>query len=209
MENMALQVEAGTTKIYGFGTNAQLVEETDAAGVRRLTFPETVFRISKALMSPNKESSKKINDFLRGKFLFTNTGVLYLPNNSAYTLHNPEMKDGWPVMNEEDLKQRLESSDPSVGYAEDCEFGQMKSEYLVNTSLVRALAEDNTSAKLVGALSDAFSTDPFAFGPRIVSKPQVRVASLDLDYYGYRLYVGGDCGLYRDGYVLGELLPKE
>ena len=189
---------------FGPDTYANVNDLIEEAKLERPTMSQTASLVHAAFNSDDKYSTE-IKELLKKRWLWTFTGILYVPNEGAYIQDKPRIKDRMPFIEKSELVKKLEQNDHSVRFVP---FGfkteSMKPSELAKNKFVVGLAGEEGAEKLA-EISDKFKNDPFLWGFKSVDETITRVSALGSYWGSVRglLVDGYDHGYYRGGYAFG------
>jgi len=112
------------------------------------TLAEVASVVYAAWQNPNEEYSKRVINLLEHESLWTNNGILYVPNKGMYIQDSPNVVWG-KHFNESELIKRFEAGDKNVRFTpfEEEYFG-LNAKDLVKSKLLIALAGEEGAEKL-------------------------------------------------------------
>ncbi len=180
------------------GTYFDLAEQIDAKQLQRPSMAQTASLVYDAFKNPadDKQISDEIKQIMKKDFFYTFNGLLYTPE-GVYVQDNPEFSKEAKsandlVMNEKDLQSRLGSNDPSIRFV-PYGFKRESQTYqeLEKNPLVIALAGKEGAEKLA-YIASQHKEKPYLYALENVKEPTKRVAGLDSDWNGDRLYLNGN-----------------
>ena len=168
----------------GPGNYEQVREQIDAAGLQRPTMADTADLVHTAFHSDDKYS-QEIRDIVKDRRLWAFERNLYVPK-GVYIY--PEPDNGRPL-NESELVERLEASDPSVRFVHfGFEIGEMRPMQLAKNDYVIALAGEEGADKLA-EVADQFERKPYLWSFKSVNEPTTRVSALN-SYWDFARRLG-------------------
>lgn len=158
--------------------------------LKRPTMAETASLVHAAFNSDDRYSTE-IKDIMWQAWMWAFTGTLYVPKEGAFIQDDPEIRDGMPFMNLDDLVRKLNAHDPSVRHVPfGYKVGEMKPLELAKNPYVIGLAGAE-GAEQLARVADKHSNKPYLSSLESVDGNATRVSALYSRNLGRRLYVLG------------------
>ena len=191
---------------FGPNTYANVQNEIEQAKLKTSTMSQTASLVDSAFNSKDRYS-QEIQKLLKEKWLWTFTGILYVPKEGAYIQDDPEVKKGMPFMEKSGLVKLLEANDPSVRFVPfGFKTGEMSSSKLAKNKFAIGLAGEEGAEKLAETASK-FKDQPYLYGFESVEEAVTRVSALYSGWYSdhgldvYGDYYGYDRNCHAFGYA--------
>ena len=171
------------------------------------TTSQNISLVHAAWQNPKEKYSKEVIDIIRNRWLWCFTGILYVPNEGAYILDKPEVKDDKIIMNKSDLTKRLEEKDSRARFVP---FG-----YKIGPQTIRELSKNKFLYNLVGEETTEKLAEtcgehkhkPFISSFNNIEEELVRVVAFNYNPGLEWFYLLGDCyGSDRGGSSFGHML---
>jgi len=184
--------------VYGPDTYANVGKKIEKDGLSRPTMAETASLVH-AVFNSDDGYNNEIKKLMKQGWLWTFTGILYVPNKGAFIQDNPEIRDGVPFMDKDDLEEKIKSGDSSVRYVKfGYKTGRMTPKELEKNEFVIGLA-GKEGAKKLAEVACKNRENPYLWSFKSVNKPLTRVSAVGSDWDL------GDRGLGVDGIDRGDV----
>ena len=181
------------------GTDGNVAEKIDKAGLKRPSSPETASLVYDAFQNKDGKYSSEIISILKNNWFWEFTGNLYLPksnekiNNGVIIECDPRISNRKLIMDKSSLIKRLKENDPLVKFVP---FGYKNGEQNLiefqKNPYIQARYGKEGAEKIV-EIASKYKNKPHIYSFYSVDEEKVRLSALDR-YWGFdgRLNVDGD-----------------